>query len=61
MKYLGFDPRTKKDKVSLKALLEKPEGYVERPPRREVVEIEIVEAVATIATEDNFKNPFWGF
>ena len=34
VKYLGFDPRTKKDKVSLKALLEKPEGYVERPPRK---------------------------
>ena len=34
VKYLGFDPRTKKDKVSLKALLEKPEGYVERLPRK---------------------------
>ena len=34
VKYLGFDPRTRKDKVSLKALLEKPEGYVERPPRK---------------------------
>ena len=34
VKYLGFDPRTKKDKVSLKALLEKPEGYVERPARK---------------------------
>jgi polyribonucleotide nucleotidyltransferase len=34
IKYLGFDPRTRKDKVSLKALLEKPEGYVERPPRK---------------------------
>ena len=34
VKYLGTDPRTRKEKVSRKALLEKPEGYVERPPRR---------------------------
>ena len=33
VKYLGKDPRTKKDKVSRKVLLEKPEGFVERPPR----------------------------
>ena len=33
IKYMGKDPRTKKDKVSRKALLEKPEGYVARPPR----------------------------
>ncbi len=33
IKYFGKDPRTKKDKVSRKALLEKPEGYVSRPPR----------------------------
>jgi len=33
VKYLGVDPRTKKDKVSRKALLPKPEGYKERPPR----------------------------
>jgi len=33
IKYFGKDPRTKKDKVSRKALLEKPEGYVERAPR----------------------------
>jgi len=33
VKYFGKDPRTKKDKVSRKALLEKPEGFVERPPR----------------------------
>ena len=33
VKYVGFDPRTRKDKVSRKALLPKPEGYVERPPR----------------------------
>ncbi len=33
IKYFGKDPRTKKDKVSRKALLEKPEGYVARPPR----------------------------
>jgi polyribonucleotide nucleotidyltransferase len=34
IRYLGTDPRTKKDKVSRRALLPKPEGYVERPPRR---------------------------
>jgi len=33
VKYFGLDPRTKKAKVSRKALLEKPEGYVERPKR----------------------------
>ena len=33
VKYLGTDPRTRKEKVSRKALLEKPEGYVERKPR----------------------------
>lgn len=33
IKYFGKDLRTKKDKVSRKALLEKPEGYVERAPR----------------------------
>jgi polyribonucleotide nucleotidyltransferase len=33
VKYFGFDPRTRKEKVSRKALLPKPEGYVERPPR----------------------------
>jgi len=33
VKYFGLDPRTRKEKVSRKALLEKPEGYVERPPR----------------------------
>src|SRR6056300_1358284 len=33
VKYFGVDPRTKTDKVSRKALLEKPEGYVERKPR----------------------------
>jgi len=33
IKYFGKDPRTRKDKVSRKALLEKPEGYVERAPR----------------------------
>lgn len=33
VKYLGIDPKTKKDKVSRKALIPKPEGYVERPPR----------------------------
>jgi len=35
VKYFGFDPRTRKEKVSRKALLPKPEGYVERPPRKD--------------------------
>ena len=33
MKYFGVDPKTRKEKVSRKALLDKPEGYVARPPR----------------------------
>jgi len=33
VKYFGVDARTRKDKVSRKALLPKPEGYVERPKR----------------------------
>ncbi|MCL5247139.1 polyribonucleotide nucleotidyltransferase [Cellulophaga sp. 20_2_10] len=33
VKYFGVDPRTRKEKVSRKALLPKPEGYVERAPR----------------------------
>jgi len=33
VKYFGQDPRTRKEKVSRKALLPKPEGFVERPPR----------------------------
>ncbi|HLV38216.1 polyribonucleotide nucleotidyltransferase [Xanthomarina sp.] len=33
VKYFGLDPRTKKEKVSRKAILPKPEGFVERPPR----------------------------
>lgn len=33
VKYIGVDPKTKKEKVSRKALLPKPEGYQERPPR----------------------------
>ncbi len=33
VKYFGVDKRTRKEKVSRKALLPKPEGYVERPPR----------------------------
>ncbi len=33
VKYFGIDRRTRKEKVSRKALLEKPEGFVERPPR----------------------------
>jgi len=35
VKYLGTDPRTRKEKVSRKALLPKPEGYVERPKRND--------------------------
>jgi polyribonucleotide nucleotidyltransferase len=35
VKYIGVDPRTRKDKVSRKALLPKPEGYIERPPRND--------------------------
>ena len=35
VKYFGIDPRTRKDKVSRKALLPKPEGYTERPPRND--------------------------
>ncbi len=33
VKYFGLDPRTRKEKVSRKALLPKPEGFKERPPR----------------------------
>ncbi|WP_010177554.1 polyribonucleotide nucleotidyltransferase [Aquimarina agarilytica] len=33
VKYFGIDSRTRKEKVSRKALLPKPEGYVARPPR----------------------------
>ena len=33
VKYFGKDPKTRKDKVSKKALMPKPEGFVERPPR----------------------------
>ncbi|MAZ71755.1 MAG: polyribonucleotide nucleotidyltransferase [Flavobacteriaceae bacterium] len=33
VKYFGLDKRTRKDKVSRKALLPKPEGYQERPKR----------------------------
>ena len=33
VKYFGIDSRTRKEKVSRKALLEKPEGYVKRKPR----------------------------
>ena len=35
VKYFGVDPKTRKEKVSRKALLEKPEGYVARPPRED--------------------------
>ena len=33
VKYMGIDPKTKKEKVSRKAILPKPEGFKERPPR----------------------------
>ncbi|QDO93712.1 polyribonucleotide nucleotidyltransferase [Formosa sediminum] len=33
VKYFGIDPKTRKEKVSRKAILPKPEGYVSRPPR----------------------------
>ncbi len=33
IKYFGTDPRTKKEKVSRKVLLPKPEGYVSKPRR----------------------------
>ena len=33
VKYFGVDSRTRKEKVSRKAILPKPEGYVERPTR----------------------------
>ncbi len=35
VKYFGTDPRTRKEKVSRKALLPKPEGFKERPPRND--------------------------
>jgi polyribonucleotide nucleotidyltransferase len=35
VKYFGVDPRTRKEKVSMKVLLPKPEGFKERPPRRD--------------------------
>ncbi|WP_086476135.1 MULTISPECIES: polyribonucleotide nucleotidyltransferase [Arenibacter] len=33
VKYFGIDPRTRKEKVSRKAILPKPEGFKERAPR----------------------------
>jgi polyribonucleotide nucleotidyltransferase len=33
VKYFGVDPKTRKEKVSRKALIQKPEGYVDRPRR----------------------------
>ena len=33
VKYLGFDPKTKREKVSRKAILPKPEGWQPKPPR----------------------------
>ena len=34
VKYFGIDSRTRKEKVSRKALLPKPEGYVDRSKDR---------------------------
>ena len=34
VKLLEIDPKTGKFKLSRRALLPKPEGYVERPPRQ---------------------------
>lgn len=33
VKYFGVDPKTRKEKVSRKAILPKPEGFTARPPR----------------------------
>ena len=33
VKYFGIDPKTRKEKVSRKAILPKPEGYIARPTR----------------------------
>ena len=33
VKYFGIDPKTRKEKVSRKAILPKPEGWTPRPPR----------------------------
>ncbi|EDP97808.1 polyribonucleotide nucleotidyltransferase [Kordia algicida OT-1] len=33
VKYFGIDPKTRKEKVSRKAILPKPEGFAARPPR----------------------------
>lgn len=35
VKYMGIDPRTKKERISRKVLLPKPEGYAARAPRSE--------------------------
>ncbi|WP_088340663.1 polyribonucleotide nucleotidyltransferase [Robiginitalea sediminis] len=35
VKYMGIDPRTRKERVSYRVLQPKPEGWQERPPRRE--------------------------
>ncbi len=35
VKYMGIDSRTRKERVSRRVLLPKPEGYQERPPRRD--------------------------
>lgn len=38
VKYLGIDPKNNKFRLSRKEAMPKPEGYVERPPRRENTE-----------------------
>ena len=50
VKYFGQDPRTRKEKVSRKALLEKPEGYVARPPRddKRLVDVTIVDVITDV-------------
>ena len=35
VRYMGIDSRTRKERVSRRVLLPKPEGYQERPPRRD--------------------------
>ncbi len=62
VKYFGIDPRTRKEKVSRKAILPKPEGYVARPPRENndlvdvITEGEIiVDVIIDVTIEDQDK------
>ncbi len=54
VKYFGLDPRTRKEKVSRKAILPKPEGFVERPPEITIVEetIEVEEIIEVVIIEE---------